>query len=238
MVLYMFLYIILVMNNTEITKFIPYSTILNIIRYCEDKTTKELITFQYVFGCRAGELAREYTHKYYKSSERFDRQDFVSVGAKNSDFNIKDGEEISFRKPNFKQAKVKGRDKKISDVARFSTFMIRSAEPELFRIVYNKIKEVGYNETIFNIKESMIRKRIDKELKKYDVNYSSHWLRHSRARHIAELTGDPSAVQSLLGHADMNTTMRYINRLSVAFRKAVEGGRKVEDLIGKKVGDK
>jgi hypothetical protein len=225
------------MNNTEITKVIPYSTIINIIKNCENQTTKDLIAFQYTFGCRAGELAKEYTHKYYKTSKRFTQQNYISIGPTNKDFSSNIIGELTFRKPNFKQAKIKNRAKEISGISRFSTFVLQSAEPYLYYLIYKRVFSKSSDEPIFDLKESSIRKKIDKELKRYDVNYSSHWLRHSRARHIAELTSDPSAVQSLLGHADMNTTMRYINRLSVAFRKAVSNGQRVEDLLGKRIGE-
>lgn len=224
------------MNYSEVTKIIPYSTIINIIKNSEERKTRDLIAFQYAFGCRAGELAKEYKHRYYRHSKRFDEQVFISKGIANKDFNIKSDNEISLLKPNFKQAKVKNRDKMITDISKFTTFILRDAEPYLFSLIYNRVVETPFNEPIFNLKESMIRKRIDKELKKYNSTYSSHWLRHSRAKHIALVTGDPMAVQSLLGHSDMNTTMRYISKLDIAFRKAVAGGKTVEDLLGKNIG--
>ena len=73
---------------------------------------------------------------------------------------------------------------------------------------------------------------ISKELKKYNSRAASHWLRHSRACHIAEITGDPYAVQAVLGHADPRTSMQYVSQMRRSIYRAMEGGKTFEDYLG------
>jgi len=195
-------------------KAIPYSQIMEIIKYCPDSRTQALIAFQYGFATRAGELAKEYIPK-------------------NKHFAVKNnGEEITFLKPNFKQAKLKNSDGEIRGVDRFVSFIIQSGEPYLFSIIYDWLQQVPYNEPIFNLKQAMIRRIIDKQLKLHDSDWSSHWLRQSRAWHIGEATGDPYAVQAVLGHGDLNTSLKYVSGLQVSLRKLFVDGKTMEDYLG------
>lgn len=214
-------------------KAIPYSQIMEIIRYCPDSRTQALIAFQYGFATRAGELAKEYNHYYYKYSNKFEPQKYISEGPKNKHFAVKnDGEEITFLKPNFKQAKLKNSDGEVRGVDRFVSFVIKCGEPYLFSIIHDWVKQIPYNEPVFNLKQAMVRRIIDKQLKLHDSDWSSHWLRQSRAWHIGEATGDPYAVQAVLGHGDLNTSLKYVSGLQVSLRKLFVGGKTMEDYLG------
>lgn len=217
-------------------KAIPYPQVITIIKNCEDKRTQAAITFQYAFATRIGEIAEHYIHYYYKKSLKFDSQTYISEGPRNKHFAIKDNlEEISFLKPNFKQKKIKGLHKEIKAVDHFSSFVMRSGEPYLYDLVLAWVKSKGYDEPIFNLKQSRLRQLVDKELKRYDVNWSSHWLRQSRAWHIGEATGDPYAVQAILGHGDLNTSLKYVSGLRTSLRKLFADGKTMEDYLGKVV---
>ena len=217
-------------------KAIPYSIINLILKNCPDKRTQALIAFQYGFATRAGELAKEYIHYYYKKSEKFEPINFVSEGPKNKHFNIQNNEtELTFLKPNFKQKKIKGSDNTIKEVDRFTSIVIKQGEPYLFDLIYSWVKDKQYNESIFDLKQAMIRRLIDKELKQYDGRWSSHWLRQSRAWHIGEATGDPYAVQAILGHGDLNTSLKYVSGLQTSLRSLFNDGKTMDDYLGKVV---
>jgi len=217
-------------------KAIDYSTINFILENCVDERTRALIAIQYGFATRAGELASEYIHYYYKDSEEHPFERFVSKGPLKQNFNLQnDGDELTFLKPNFKQKKVKNNEKEISEVDRFTSIVIKKGEPFLFNIIYDWVRSKEYNQPIFDLKQAMIRRLIDKELKQYNSNWSSHWLRQSRAWHIGSATGDPYAVQAILGHGDLNTSLQYVSGLQTSLRTLFNGGKKMEDYLGKVV---
>lgn len=217
-------------------KAIPYSEIINIIKDCTEERTQAAIAIQYVFATRAGELAKAYIHYYYKNSEKFEFVKYVSEGPKNKHFSIKElAKEITFLKPNFKQKKVKKNKKEIVGVDSFTSFVMRSGEPYLYDLVLAWIKSKGFDEPIFNLKQSRLRQLVDAELKQYDKQWSSHWLRQSRAWHIGEATGDPYAVQAILGHGDLNTSLKYVSGLRTSMRNLFKGGQTMEEILGKVV---
>jgi len=217
-------------------KAIPYSQVMHIIEACPEQRTKLAIAIQYAFATRIGELAKEYIHYYYRNTDRFDKQVFVSEGPKNKHFAVKEVEqEISFLKPNFKQKKIKNTDKDIVGVDRFTSFVMRSGEPYLYDLILSWVRGKGYEEPIFDIKQSRLRFLVDAELKKYNVGWSTHWLRQSRAWHIGEATGDPYAVQAILGHGDLNTSLKYVSGLRTSLRKLFSGGKTMEELLGRVV---
>jgi integrase len=49
-----------------------------------------------------------------------------------------------------------------------------------------------------------------------------HTLRHTFASHLAEANAPIKAVQELLGHSDIKTTMRYVHLSPVALRNAID----------------
>lgn len=223
-------------------KNIPYSEVINLIKNCDNKRTQIAIALQYSFACRVGELANTYTHYYYKKSKRgFEPIKYVSEGPKYEHFALRDyGNELTFHKPNFKQAKQKKKDKTtgeetIRGVDRFTSILIKSGEPYLFNLVLDWIQSKKYGEPIIDLKQAMLRKIIDTELKKYNPDWSSHWLRHSRAWHIGAVTGDPYAVQAILGHGDLNTSLKYVSNLQKGLRDAFKEGKTMEAYLGGEV---
>jgi len=217
-------------------KAIPYSQVIQIIKNCDDKRTQAAIAFQYAFATRIGEIAEHYIHYYYKKSIKFNSQTYISEGPRNKHFAIKESiGEISFLKPNFKQKKIKGLHKDIKGVDMFSSFVMFSGEPYLYNLILSWVVSKQYNEPIFSLKQSRLRQLVDKELKKYNSDWSSHWLRQSRAWHIGEATGDPYAVQAILGHGDLNTSLKYVSGLRTSLRKLFVDGKTMEDYLGKVV---
>ena len=67
------------------------------------------------------------------------------------------------------------------------------------------------------------------------VHLSCHKLRHARASHWLEENLNIVAIQRLMGHADINTTMRY---LFVSTKQKNDALSKLEDDITKKVAKK
>jgi len=209
---------------------------MHIINNCADKRTQAAIAIQYGFAARIGEIAAFYKHNYYKHSEKFEEQIFISEGPKNKDFSVRDvSQEISFRKPNFKQKKVKNYKKEIVGVDMFTSFVMRPGEPYLYDIVLNWIASKEYEEPIFLLRQSRLRQLVDGELKKYDPRWSSHWLRQSRAWHIGEATNDPYAVQAILGHGDLNTSLKYVSGLRTSLRKLFTSGKTLGELLGEAI---
>lgn len=216
-------------------KEIPYNNIITIIKNCQDKRTQIAIALQYAFATRVGELANGYIHYYYKKSKRgFEPIKYESEAPKQKHFNIKNMEtEITFLKPNFKQAKQKSQDKnEIVGIDRFTSILIKSGEPYLFDLILAWLKTKRFDDPVLGLRQAMLRRIIDKELKKYDTKYSTHWLRHSRAWHVGEVTGDPYAVQAILGHGDLNTSLKYVSKLQKSLRDAFKDGKTMEDYLG------
>lgn len=220
-------------------KEIPYQEVITIIKNCQEKRTQISIALQYAFACRVGELANGYKHSYYKKSKRgFEPIIYESEAPKQKHFSISnENTEISFLKPNFKQAKLIKKDRVteqqiVTGVDHFPSFLIRTGEPYLFDLIKDYLKTKQYEDPIIDLKQAMLRRIIDKELKKYNPNWSSHWLRHSRAWHIGSITGDPYAVQAVLGHGDLNTSLKYVSKLQRSLRDAFKDGRTMESYLG------
>lgn len=212
---------------------IPYDTIKNIIENCSDSRTRALLAYQYGLGTRAGELAKEYTHylnSYFlkPQDKRRPKKDVVNTqGIRLDDIEVLN-DIIRVRRPNFKQHK-----KNPSIVPQWVGFVLRDNEEWLFARLYQWFynrKNTG-EEFLFDLKRSRIMGLIDEELKKYNPLWSSHWLRHSRATHIGYLTGDPMAVNKLLGHARMETSMKYINYTESVLRKRL-GKQSFSNVLG------
>ena len=204
---------------------IPYSLIKRIIINCKDTRTQALIAYQYGLGCRAGELGHYYLHYYNNQTEKV-----ITDGLKKTDIEFTE-EILRVKHPNFKQRKKP--DKK--QVPKWTGFVLRKQEEWLFNIMLEWLfNPNSKGEYVFNITRSRICQLIDSELKKYDERYSSHWLRHSRATHIGELTGDPMAVQKLLGHKRIDTSMRYVNYTEALLKRRL-GEKNFEDVLGRVV---
>jgi site-specific recombinase XerD len=207
---------------------IPYERIKQIVLGCGNQRTQALLAFQYGLGTRAGELAMDYLHSYKKFRSKSNKviQKVTTIGVKRSDV-LLSNEIIYISRPNFKQK----RRSKLDDITKHKSFILIKQEKWLADIILawlNSSKE----DYIFNIRRSRICFLIDKELKQYDSRFSSHWLRHSRATHIGELTEDPMAVKELLGHARIDTSMKYVHYSTAMIKKKL-GEKSFDEVLGK-----
>ncbi|MEO5351027.1 MAG: hypothetical protein H7836_15495 [Magnetococcus sp. YQC-3] len=213
---------------------IPYPKTKQILLSVKDKRTQALMVYQYVFAARVGELARVYVHRYRVKGV------WVSQGVLVGDLSIRnEGREIVLTKPNFKQAKiVNTADGSVVDISKFSVPFMVNMEPEFAGIILGWVKGRNPIEPLFDIQEAMMRKLIRREFRLQGFDrYSSHWLRQWRAWHIGELTGDPYAVQAILGHSDLNTSLAYVSGLSKALRDLDRDNKTFDSLLGKSGGD-
>lgn len=174
------------------THILEPDVITKAITEAKDPRTKALISFQYFFGRRAGELARDYKHKE-ETKEGLLMEHIHEYPYK-----------FTIRMPNFKNPKnpyLNNPLPKMSNIP-LERFLIE-------KIVYwiNANKNSKY---LFNIRKTRIRDLIDAELKKQRPEASTHWLRHSR---ITLLTEDYewtlSQVQKFIGHGWIESTAHY-----------------------------
>ena len=128
------------MNKQQ--KRIPYTEIKRIINNCTEPRTQAAITFNYIFGCRIGELSTSYIH-FKKTKEQGKQLDYGSDGPRVKDFktrtNSEGQHELVFTKPNFKQKKILNRKKEQTDIHRFESFVNETWEPHLYNILINWI---------------------------------------------------------------------------------------------------
>lgn len=233
------------MDNQKLQKRIPYTEIRRIIVDCPNPRTQALLAFDYGFGCRAGELAREYMHFHQKLLDKKTKKRaprvfmYASKGSQAKDLELRTNKfgqtELTFIKRNFKQKGIFDKEGKRSDIAKYESFVNEFWEPWLYEILVKWVTNKKLDSDLFDLKESRIRYYINTELRKYNPKYSTHWLRHSRGYDIAELTQDPYAVQAVLGHGDIRTSMHYVNRMSASLYKVMEGGKRFEDVLGRTV---
>lgn len=210
---------------------ISYPKIKQIILECKDKKTQALLAYTYGFACRAGELADKY---YHRKEVLMQTKYFLTEGSKVSDVLIRDfPPEVELMKPNFKQHQFDSTTQTVI-LEKYPVFVNKDFEEWLYNIILDwKLNGKHPKQALFRFKHSAIRSRIDKELKKVDVRYSSHWLRHTRASHIADITRDPFAVKALLGHKKVETSMRYISGLKSKIYDVVKPGTNFGDYLGK-----
>ena len=176
---------------------ITYAKMKEIILSCPDKRTQALLAFQFASGGRAGELAYEYSHK--EATGLYPRPAFESEGAKISSFSA-GLDFVSWFVPNFKNHKTQRR--------KVELFL---EEDWLYEIVKAWVVFRGGETFLFDIKRSRIKGLIDAELKRYNMAWSSHDIRHCRATWIAEKTGNPYLVKESLGHARLETSTSYVS---------------------------
>lgn len=209
---------------------LSYPKVKEIITNCPDRKTKALLAYCYGFGCRAGELADKY---YHRKVVFMQTQYFLTNGSKVSDVLVREfPPEVELMKPNFKQHQFDTTTNQVV-LEKYPVFVNKDFEEWLYNIILDWRNSKKPDEPLFRFKHSAIRSRIDFELKKVDRRYSSHWLRHSRASHIADITRDPFAVKSLLGHKRVETSMRYISGLKSKIYDVVKPGTTFGDYLGK-----
>jgi len=231
------------MGNQGKQKKIPYAEIKRMILACQDKETRAVLAYSYAFGCRIGELSRQYIHYNQKLAVKRTRQrekrtlEYISRGALVEDLGTRinrfDQKELTFIKPNFKQKAIVDRDGIRTNVAKFESFVNESWEKWLFDILVGWVIGRPPKDDLFHLNQSRMREVLTTEMRKYNSEYTPHWLRHSRGYDIAEITQDPYAVQAVLGHSDIRTSMHYVNRMTASLYKAMEGGKNFDDILGR-----
>jgi len=197
-------------------KVIPYHLVKHIIENCIDSRTKALLAFQYAMGNRVGELAKEYKHTKKKGEP-------VTEGIRRDQF-FETEDSLEWESPNFKN--YKHRTKR--------AWIMKASEGWLFNVIKEWLAEKVDAKYVFDIQQCQIRKLIDAELKKFNPDWHSHCLRHSRATHLAEAFKDPFLVKTVLGHARLETSSTYVN-VSQERMKAMMAGKTFEEILGRKV---
>jgi site-specific recombinase XerD len=213
-------------NKSKRKEAISYNLIKEIILSCKVERTQALLAFQYCLGARVGELAKKYKHVYIVDGEK---NYVITKGIKRTDINLTE-DMIRINKPNFKQKK-----RSLEDMDYNRGFVSKKNEEWLYNIIYDWLDK-HREEYVFDIEQSRICELIDKELKKYDPKYSTHWIRHARASHIGELTADPMAVKDILGHGSVDTSMQYVHYSEALLRRRL-GNDSFEKVLGKSLDD-
>jgi len=209
-------------------KVIPYHSLKKIIIDCPNKRTQAIMAFQYAMGNRIGELAKEYTHwkwKFIKKDKKSIRKGnpIISQGIRRDMF-IETADTIEWDSPNFKNAKQPTKD----------AWVFKKEEEWLCNILKDWLDTHKEEKFLFNIRERRLRQLVDSELQRYNEDWSSHAIRHSRATHLGEVTENPYVVKQVLGHANLETSTRYVN-ISKAAIKSKLAGKRMEDMLGKEI---
>jgi len=145
---------------------------------------KALIATQYGTGARIGEILP------YKNNKGI-----MFPGLQKADIENKEGYYL-FRLPNFKNAK-----KKFKEVG-----IPKEKEAWLLQPILMWINQCS-KETLFSFHERRAR-----ELIKVNAGFSSHYLRHSRATHLAQIFNyNAYEIQQTLGHSKLDTSQIYVD---------------------------
>jgi len=186
---------------------IEYNELKHIILNCQEKRTQALMAFQYALGARCGELAREYVHEHIKVRRRKGTGKLINIkewkdvskGLLRSSFIEKDGY-IECVAPNFKNLNKKTK----------VGYVLENEQGWLYQIIQEWLKKTKYQQYVFNVGASLIRRDVSAELKKYSPTFSSGHLRTSFAKHLAQVTGNPYIIKERLGHARLETSVNYV----------------------------
>ena len=204
---------------------IPYDKMKNIILDCEDERTQALIAFQYACGCRVGELVT-YQHRKLKPEmkrkiKRFKSRheaktgnipnvimkdeyfvNSMTYGIKKKDLTTKEsdkgGQLLKIMLENFKAPSIDQKGCSVSS----------KSEKWLYNVIVGFAK--SREGALFRFGQSWARKLVDAELKKYNSDWSTHWLRHARITHWVEKFNQPlTTVQWYAGHTNLASTSIY-----------------------------
>lgn len=199
-------------------KKIDYELIKSMIVGVPNRSHRALLAFCFAFGCRAGELAKEYKHKYVSGDEE------VSVGAKFNDVHFEvdaEGDKlITFKKPNFKQKQIKRNTNE--------GLLFCKKEVWLSEIITNWVSltdtgsvRTNLGECLFPWKVARVKSIITKYTKPLGI--TPHDLRHSRASYFGVLSGNPYLVKELLGHASLETSKAYVHLGQSEIKRLIGG---------------
>jgi len=201
------------------THIIPYETIINIVKNAKG-ITKSLIAFQYFFGKRVRELARKTKIKIYGKVYEIEGIKMNTINEYKNKYTI-----IS---PCLKKHSFVYINNPLPKKSNYETEQIL-IDAIIKLIEFKKEVQAEY---LFSFKEPTIRKKINAELKKYNKAFSTHWLRHSRATHLANIFGwSVSEIKEFLGHSYSSTTDNYIHASveNAMFERKNSIGKKEEE---------
>ncbi len=204
---------------------IPYDKMKQIILNCEDERTQALIAFQYACGCRVGELVT-YEHrkllpewkrkiKRFKARHEAKTGNIPKVEMKDEYFINSTTEGIKKRNLSTIESEKGGQLLKIlmdnfkaPNISEKSCPVSSKSEKWLYNVIVGFAKDKSG--PLFRFGQSWARKLIDTELKKYNKDWSTHWLRHARITHWVEKFNQPiTTVQWYAGHTNLASTSTY-----------------------------
>ena len=206
---------------------IPYEQMKELILDCPDERTQALIAFQYACGCRVGELVT-YEHrklkpeikrkiKRFKARKEAETGNIPKVKMKDSFFvnsvtegikkkhlstvkSNKGGYLLKIMMGNFKAPTISEKGMPVSS----------KSEKWLYNVLVGFAK--NKDGPLFRFGQSWARKLVDAELKKYNPDWSTHWLRHARITHWVEKFKQPlTTVQRFAGHTNLASTSVYVH---------------------------
>jgi len=202
---------------------IPYDLIKRIIIDCPNSRTKALIAFQYATGCRIGELL-SYTHKVLKKEIKKLSREYLRKGLTlkrtDNDYYYFETRGLLKKMVKVKESNEFGRyldialnNFKASSIKFKNAFVLEKTEKWLYDALVNWVNSLpDFQHKVFTLRISRASELVDKELKKYNEKYSTHYLRHSRLTHLSELYDlNVYEIKTIAGHSSIIPSLTYVH---------------------------